>query len=274
MLRCAKERPFGVTERDHASLHDEDMFNFFPPDLKPSDCVVVAGEGATSTLHRDPYTWTGTSLCLEGTKVWRFIAPPGAVRACNDYCHDSNVKAIDDAVKSYRLPSSAWESNTFLSSGWQSDMSLFAQRHVEIRSAESFADLEEKSPPEKYEEMKSIAMGMDIISPSLDFPSVVGDGDEVPTIYAIVQEPGDLLIIPAYWWHQTFALEPSIAIASQRAGRYRDAKRIIMHILETMGMEEVNADELPSTLNDVLNDTHTGPLEDIPKALFRYLACL
>ncbi len=30
-----------------------DLFEFFPEDMKPSDCVVVAGEGATSTVSED-----------------------------------------------------------------------------------------------------------------------------------------------------------------------------------------------------------------------------
>lgn len=265
MLRSTKESLFGASEGCALDCKN-DLFQFFPDDFKPSDCLVIAGEGATSTLHRDPYTWTGTSLCLEGTKIWRFIAPPGALSVSDVQMFDSDVKVIDDAVKSYRLPSVAWENNTYLSSGWQSDMSLFSHRKHGIRSAESFAALEEQNPSEKYAELKSLALGMDGISPSLDFPSELLDH-----VHAVVQEPGDLLIIPAFWWHQTYAPEPSIAVASQRAGKHRDVRRVIMHILDTVGLEP-NAEGLPFVLNDVLKDKYNGSLKEISRALFQYLA--
>jgi len=49
VLRQAKERLFGVVSSD---VHDDkrDLFEYFPEGTKPSDCVVVAGEGATSTV--------------------------------------------------------------------------------------------------------------------------------------------------------------------------------------------------------------------------------
>jgi len=57
MLHHAKERLFGVMgagRQDDDTINTalkRDLFEYFPDDTKPSDCVVVAGEGATSTVR-------------------------------------------------------------------------------------------------------------------------------------------------------------------------------------------------------------------------------
>ena len=116
-LREIREAPF---------VGQENWFDYFPSNVQPSDAIIMAGSGATSTLHRDPFEWTGTSLCLEGIKIWRFILPPSL--------EDGGVSIVDGAFSSYRLDSIAWEQEdggiderepVAWSAGWQSDMSLF-----------------------------------------------------------------------------------------------------------------------------------------------------
>lgn len=213
-----------LNARQEALFNDEDWLQHFPLAVKPSSCVVIAGEGATSTLHRDPLEWTGTSVCLEGTKVWRFIPP------------SPNVTAVDDMLHSYRLDSIAWEEDDNhdsipISAGWQSDFNLYDKKRVDDESIPSARDFDQMSSlAKKWKQMEDIASDVSKLQPST-LPLQQG-----AILWTAVQRPGDLLLIPAHWWHQTYALEPSISIASQRCGTVRDAPRLIHHVLETTGL--------------------------------------
>jgi len=268
VLDSTKENLF----KRNNNKHDDDLFQYFPPEIKPSDCVILAGEGATSTFHRDPFSWTGTSLCLEGSKLWRFVVPPGAQRVIPSSKGESGVSSIDDILKSYRLQSSAWnrgssdedgEESVPLSAGWQSDFTLYDTRSSSILSAREWSDLEEDS---KLEAMIDIALSTDTLTPS---PELHKDQDL--SIWTVVQNPGDLLVIPAFWWHQTYALEPSLAIASQRCGLSRDTARVINHILETSGANTRGKETKKTEL--LKNDTFLGQdPEQILSDLFDQLA--
>jgi hypothetical protein len=307
-----KMKKIGDEEKEEGE--ELNFFHYFPKNVQPSDCVIIAGEGATSTLHRDPFEWTGTSLCLEGTKIWRFLAPPGAVMGIKnkneetnggtyyeddmeDVIDDNNhnesgVSHIDKLLNAYRLSSVAWdnedddndendnndENTTYLSSGWQSDYSLYSSfvNHDKYPSAEEFATMDED---EKNYIIQELANNVDALQPNCSpqkitdgSPQNHGDDDprDVVSIWTVVQKPGDLLVIPAYWWHQTFALEPSIAIASQRCDRERDLERVIKHILDTSGcMEGHNGDEYPTIATDEYLSTHS--MEEIANELFHTL---
>jgi hypothetical protein len=234
--RYAKECLFqgcDVSSLD-SDVFKRDVFDFFPHGVKPTDCLVVSGMGSSSTLHRDPFLWTGTSICLEGTKVWRFIAPPGALSMSNtkdDVMEESGISCVDKLLDAYRLESAAWGDYN-LSSGWQSNFSLYDVRDESVPSAEKFSFMEEEDNAQKLKWIERIASSLQKLQPSSDMPQTYPGGEEV-TIFSVIQKPGDLLVIPAYWWHQTYALEPSIAIASQRGGLNRDAERIFHHVLET-----------------------------------------
>ena len=242
-LQMISERLMGARE---SLFTDEDWLAHFPTEVEPTSCVVIAGEGATSTLHRDPLEWTGTSLCLEGTKIWRFVPPM------------PNVAAIDDALASYRLNSIAWDENDLpISAGWQSNFNLFDKRSKDIPSARSFDEME---PSEKWKEMEAIATDVLSLQPNV----------KVSQLWTAVQKPGDLLIIPAYWWHQTYALEPSVAVASQRCGTKRDAPRLVRHILETSGLIH-DTETVKGLLRDSYEDGSESPREIINK-LFTKLA--
>jgi len=72
----------------HFDLFDEDFFDAFPRDLRPTDrAFIFAGKGGASSLHVDSYNWTGARasrahrrLCLlrQYDSACRcVVAPPG-----------------------------------------------------------------------------------------------------------------------------------------------------------------------------------------------------
>jgi Cupin-like domain len=201
---------------------DDDWFQHFPSWAQSTDCVVLAGQGATSTLHRDPFEWTGTSICLEGTKVWRFLEPFNA--------ENGGVKQMDDLLKAYRLPSTAWrDGDVALSAGWQSDYNLYKTRKQSIPSALEWQDIQSNR---KLAAMLQVALSPEQLTPNVDIPGAV---------WTAVQSPGDMLVIPAHWWHQTYGLEPSLAVSSQRCSN-SDARRVLEHVLDTTGVHDIDLD--------------------------------
>lgn len=113
----------------------------------------------------------------------------------------------------------------------------------------------------KREELLRVGSSTDILVPelSLDF-----------SMTTAIQEAGDLLLIPAHWWHQTFALEPSAAIASQRCGN-QDSVLVLQHILNHKGVKSIDArtilDESPnpaSAVNAVLSLSNAVDKKRLP----------
>jgi len=210
--------------------HQEDWFDYFPENLRPTDAIILAGEGSTSTLHRDPFEWTGTSLCLEGVKIWRFIPTPSTA--------DGGIANVDKELQSYRLDSIAWEGEEdqqtdplVLSAGWQSEMTLYDSIDEDFRNAFEWVTLEEENKDLFQNEI--IAQGSDssLLRPSREAVDALNSIDETIPFVTATQFPGDLLLIPAHCWHQTYAPLPSIAVASQRCG-ISDGAKVVQHVMD------------------------------------------
>ncbi|CAL1531031.1 unnamed protein product, partial [Lymnaea stagnalis] len=55
---------------------NENYFNLFPEEVRPWDCYFLWGTAhSRSSLHIDPYNWTGTNAVLTGHKRWKLILP-------------------------------------------------------------------------------------------------------------------------------------------------------------------------------------------------------
>lgn len=61
----------------------------------------------------------------------------------------------------------------------------------------------------------------------------------------IIQNPGELVLIPPRWWHQVYHLEPSIAVASQYCNSV-NKYGVFQHIL---GQSKANIDSHPMIIN-------------------------
>lgn len=244
--------------------NEENWFNYFPEKVRPTDALILAGEGAVSTLHRDPFEWTGTSLCLEGVKVWRFILPTGG------------VTDVDEALKSYRLDSIAWEEATeekqqttdplILSAGWQSNMNLYDSIDEEFPTAIDWATLEEENYKLFQKEIISLGSDASLLRPSSEASDALKSisGNNIPFVTA-TQFAGDLLLIPAHCWHQTYAPTPSIAVASQRCG-VSDGTKVVQHVL--------NLNDRSNPLPDLLQRNNVYEEEigkEVTAELLRYV---
>eukprot|EP00578_Thalassiosira_sp_NH16_P017596 CAMPEP_0181118752 /NCGR_PEP_ID=MMETSP1071-20121207/23247_1 /TAXON_ID=35127 /ORGANISM="Thalassiosira sp., Strain NH16" /LENGTH=393 /DNA_ID=CAMNT_0023203275 /DNA_START=189 /DNA_END=1369 /DNA_ORIENTATION=- len=220
----------------------ENWFDYFPSKIKPTDAIILAGAGATSTLHRDPFEWTGSSFCLEGTKIWRFLPPPPE--------NKGGVTAVDEALQSHRLDSIAWEAEehnnskeqVVLSAGWQSDITLYDSVDENFPSGFEWAMLEEEDEEIFRRQMEEESLDLSCIQPSsdaldaLDQIAKANDSSDnsssVSPFLTAIQQQGDLLLIPAHCWHQTYAPVPSVAVASQRCGASIDGANVIRHMLD------------------------------------------
>lgn len=214
--------------RDAPYPHQENWFDYFPESIRPTDAIVLAGEGSTSTLHRDPFEWTGTSLCLEGVKIWRFIPTPATA--------EGGVANVDKELHSYRLDSIAWEGEDnqqtdplVLSAGWQSDMTLYDSIYEDFPDAFEWATMEEVNNVLFQNEIisqSSDSSRLRLSSEAADALKNIGEAIVTATQFA-----GDLLLIPAHCWHQTYAPLPSIAVASQRCG-ISDGAKVVQHVMD------------------------------------------
>jgi hypothetical protein len=207
--------------------------------------------------------WTGTSLCVEGTKIWRFLEP------------NPNIEHIDGMMQSYRLPSVAWNEKTSISAGWQSDFSLYRNIHPtcfdSITSFGTESSTIAQTRDETYHDILTIAQSLDDLQPDDDLRSQ--SNWTTTNIWTTVQQEGDFLIIPSHYWHQTYTiLEPTVTISSQHCSDF-DIYRVLQHIVTTTNcthLFDVNEVVRKLLYNDD-DDHRDGPPKQLIQQFFREL---
>lgn len=270
-LREIRETPF---------VGQENWFDYFPSNVRPSDAIILAGSGATSTLHRDPFEWTGTSLCLEGIKIWRFILPPSL--------EDGGVSIVDGAFSSYRLDSIAWKQDgggidelepVAWSAGWQSDMSLFDTVDENFPSGYEWSTKHENDEEGCIREMELAGMDVNCLRPcngalnAFEHLAKSTAGSSLqPSFITAIQQQGDLLLIPAHCWHQTYAPLPSVAVASQRCGSIIDGANVVRHILDMVNRSSDEKTRRGQVLDILKRSSHKeGTGQEVVKRLVEYV---
>eukprot|EP01038_Epipyxis_sp_PR26KG_P011706 gene11706-15671_t len=237
------------------NLFEENLFDIFPKSIRPNAALIIGGEGSRSFLHIDPFEWTGWNYLLEGRKLWTFIPYDsnildllGSKRNAPDawsgiISNDSNL-----IKKDYKI-SAGWVSdvdlyNVKLENSLHNLVLKFSRKIMpSIQSNSSFKKLLNLA----IEYDNSLPSKQKILSTSLNNHWITGlkeqdsTNDKHPNYYTIpiftsndnnvnfcdknnsissgsiqiIQEEGDLILIPPKMWHQVYHLQPSIAIASQ-----------------------------------------------------------
>lgn len=204
---------------------DGDMFDLFPEAIRPKKpCLLIGGAGARSTLHADPYSWTGWNYLAEGSKIWTFFPPDQNTAAEREA--GGGLLSVEEAFKARRLESSAWDEGRFnVSAGWQSPVDLYHER-VAASEWPTAMDLGVMNSEDHHAALDGIQEACE----GSHFPFIPSEpacllerlqgpmSQAVPQSrrrVSVVQRAGELLLIPPRWWHQTYYLEPCVAVAGQ-----------------------------------------------------------
>jgi hypothetical protein len=213
-------------------FRDVDWFPYFAYYTTVSDALLVAGNGGTSELTC--HTWTTTYTCLDGNVLWRVLPP----------------ECTDDALLRPQPSTPTVWGNHDISVSCTSTRNLFAFRHNDVPDNWS-----EWTEEEQWYEMQDVAEGSERLLPNVDVEGLY---------YSTVLTPGDCLVVPPGWWHQSYALEPTMSISSLRCGTMLDAPNVVQTLLSGMA-------DVPESLrrNEFVDDE--DEIVQVIKTLFDFL---
>ena len=193
---------------------------------------------ARADAHRDPFDWTARA---SASRAVALVAPPYENYERAD---DGFVDRLEEALEAYYLPSAAWSDDDDeapterrrrrLLGGVQCDLSLYESGRSGGAALERARDRAWRAAHgESSGADDDAAHAADARSLSLDQTAAdaIGAADRDARVITTVCNAGEMVLIPARWWHQTYALEPSVAVASQHVGRH-NAGDMIAHSLD------------------------------------------
>jgi hypothetical protein len=225
------------SDRDNGSKNNEDFLPLLSYHASLPDTLRILGQGASSTLCSHSYT--RYNMCLEGSVVWRLLPPSFPALGNN-----SATKKVTDVIRDARsLETVAWDGYRF-SIGQQSKKSLYTFRDWNIATDYPEDELlgETSTTLYKYQEFCEIAEDNLKLRPNFGLPNENNPNSKTTNWpwHSTVALAGDILVIPAGWWHQCYALETSISILSQRCNS-ADLTSFLNHILDESNLLDDSA---------------------------------
>jgi len=223
---------------EHTAEEDTlDWFKAIKQYAPVHDTLVVAGEGSTSPVVQC-HAFSKLLLCVDGSQLIRVVPPIS--------------EQPNDLLRDWASPTymEAWQGFP-VSSGFRANPShdLFAFRHRDV--SYELAQLEKDSSGEtkqsnRYDQFfQHWAEDPNVFHPNFEVqgstPTICPQGSQNhhDLWHSTVLLPGDMVVVPPGWWYQTYNVEPSVTMSTQRCGGSRMASRFIHHALETSGVDRM-----------------------------------
>lgn len=223
-------------ESEHTKEEDTlDWFAAVRQYAKVHDTLVIAGSGATSPAIQC-HSYSKIQLCVDGSQLIRILPPLGLQD--NEVLRDWASPEFMEAWQGFPV-SNGYRANP------KHDLFAFRHRDVswELQQLEQRGHEGETKSRNRYDQFfQHWAEDPNVLHPNFD---VMGSNPHATVQnhhdlwHSTVLLPGDMLVIPPGWWYQTYNVEPSVTLSTQRMGGSKMASQFILHALETSGVDRM-----------------------------------
>jgi hypothetical protein len=199
------------------------------------DTLIVAGEGSTSPVLQC-HAYSKLQLCIDGSQLIRILPPLG--EQPNDILRDLASPTYMEAQRGFPV-SNGYRANP------KHDLFSFRHRDVswELEQLEKTHGEGETKHSNRYDQLfQHWAEDPNVFHPNFEVQGANPDANiqnHHDLWHSTVLLPGDMVVIPPGWWYQTYNVEPSVTLSTQRCGGSEMACRFIHHALETSGVDRM-----------------------------------